>query len=89
MPGGRAPTGAAASPARGRGPLWGSCARRVAKDSGADQVLEGRPISEVRGKERRREFKGGPRNTVTTYEYYVTEDIQPRQWTCQARQHQG
>ena len=43
------------------GPLWSSCIRRVTKDLDTNQALEDRPISEVRGKERRREFREGHR----------------------------
>ena len=64
------------------GPLWSSCARRITKDIDADQIIEDRPIGEITGRERRREFRGGPRNVVTASEYQVTHDTQPHQWEC-------
>ena len=41
------------------GPSWSSCTRRLTRDLDTDMIIEDRPVSEVAGKERRREFKGG------------------------------
>ena len=50
------------------GPRWSSCTRRITKDIDTGQIIEDRPIEEITGRERRREFRGGPRNIVTTFE---------------------
>ena len=48
-----------------------------------------RPVNEVRGRERRREFKDGGRNIITTFTYRVLHDTKPHQWECNACQHLG
>ena len=56
------------------GPTWSSCTRRVTRDLDTNMIIEDRPVSEVTGKERRREFKGGGRNTITTFTCRVSYD---------------
>ena len=41
------------------GPLWSSCLNRVTFDMDTKMIVEDWPINEIRGQERRREFKGG------------------------------
>ena len=71
------------------GQLWSLCARRITEDLDTERALEDRPTSAARGKERRRELKGGPRNVVIIYEICVTKDVQLDRWTCQARRRRG
>ena len=71
------------------GPLWSSCTRRVTRDIDTDMIIEDRPADEVTGKERRREFRGGARNLITTFTYHVSYDTQPHQWECGSCKHLG
>ena len=71
------------------GPLWSSCTRRLAQDLDTGMIIEDRPVSEVTGRERRREFRGGGRNIETTFTCQVTRDVQPHQWECDSRGHCG
>ena len=45
------------------GPLWSSCLRRVTVDLDSGKVIEDRSATEIKGRERRRDLKGKPRNT--------------------------
>ena len=45
-----------------QGPSWSSCTRRITKYLDTGQVIEDRPVEEITGRERRREFRGGPKN---------------------------
>ena len=71
------------------GPRWSSCLNRVTRDLDTDMIIEDRPIEEIKGRERRREFKGGPRNIITTFVYRVDLDTKPHQWECRSCQHRG
>ena len=44
-----------------QGPLWSSCINRVTVDLDTNQIVEDRPTELIKGRERRREFKGGPK----------------------------
>ena len=46
-----------------QGPLWSSCINRVTVDLDTNQVVEDRSTELIKGRERRREFKGGPKKT--------------------------
>ena len=61
------------------GPSWSSCTRRLTRDLDTHMIIEDRPVSEVTGKERRRECKGGGRNTIPTFTCQVSYDTQPHQ----------
>ena len=68
-----------------QGPKWSSCTRRFTVDLDSGEVVEDRPVSEVVGRVRRREFRGGGRNIETTFTYQASRDVQPHQWersTC-------
>ena len=71
------------------GPLWSSCTRRVTRDLDTDLIIEDRAAWEVTGKERRREFKSGGKNTITTFTYLVAYVTKPHQWTRRSCQHCG
>ena len=58
-----------------QGPRWSSCTRRTTKDLESGETIEDRPVSEVRGRERRREFRGGPSNIDIIFVYQVTWDV--------------
>ena len=60
-----------------QGPKWSSCVRRVTEDIDTGKIVENRPVNEIRGRERRREFRGGGKNIKTTFTYQVTRDTQP------------
>lgn len=44
------------------GPVWSSCVRRITKDLKSGRIIEYRPVSEITGKEMKRQFKGNPRD---------------------------
>ena len=71
------------------GPLWSSCTRRLTQDLDTGMIIEDRPVSEVTGRERRREFRGGGRNIVTTFTYQPNHHIRPHEWACGSCHHQG
>ena len=62
-------------PPGANGPLWSACTRRITGDIDTGQIIEDRPIEEIRGRERRREFRGGSRNIVTKFEYQAIHDL--------------
>ena len=72
-----------------QGPKWSSCVRRITEDLDAGKIVEDRPVSEIKGRERRREFRGGAKNIKTTFIYQVTRDVQPHQWRCSSCGHCG
>ena len=41
------------------GPLWSACINRLTRDLDTGAIIEDRPVNEVKGRERRREFKMG------------------------------
>ena len=71
------------------GPTWSSCIRSVTIDTDSGRTIEDRSVDQIKGRERRREFKGGARNIVTTFTYRVDHDVQPHYWECRSCQHEG
>ena len=71
------------------GPLWTPCVRRVTQDLNAGQIFEDRRADEIKGKERRRQFKGDPRNIPSAFTYEAVGEASPRQWRCSECGHAG
>ena len=61
----------------------------ITRDSDTGRVLEDREVSEIMGREKRLEFRNGPRNIVTTFTYNSLGDSQPHKWGCSHCNHVG
>ena len=72
-----------------QGPKWSQCKWRLTQDIDTGQILENRPVDEITGYEKRREFKHGHRNISTTFTYSAIGDIQPQKWRCGKCEHEG
>ena len=72
-----------------QGPNWSQCTWRTTKDIDTGQILEDRPVSEITGYERRREFKHGCRNISTTFTYSAIGNTRPQKWQCNECKHEG
>ena len=55
----------------------------------AGKIIEDRPANEITGRERRREFRGGPRNLTTSFIYEAIGEVTPHQWKCKECGHKG
>ena len=62
---------------------------RITVDLDTRQVVEDRSTNLIEGRERRREFKGGPRNTMTTFTYRAKRDVRPHCWSCLSCKREG
>ena len=65
-----------------REPLWSSRLRRVTIDVDTGRTIEDRSMKDITGRERRRQFKGEPRNMKTTFTYEAAGEVVPHQWKC-------
>eukprot|EP00959_Pyramimonas_sp_CCMP1952_P333798 6990440-Pyramimonas_sp.AAC.1 len=61
-----------------QGSSWSQCTRRVARDQDAGSLFDDVPLSESTGRERRRIFKGNPRNIVAVSTCGAMGDARPR-----------
>ena len=58
-------------------------------DLDTNKVIEDRDAREITGRERRREFKGKPRNIKTTFTYEAVGEVAPHMWECGDCGHKG